>query len=364
MTSSLLFTVLYILFSLCFVYPPNEFISAGFTVQSLLSTWLGSENERFIQYHMRRIVATILWHSVLPLGYVVGLYVLDDSNHQAVFWQGGTIWHLFVFSAIVAPLVTAYLVWDWWRDHWKSHPAARTLAVFCNSNASWISVASDINIEFRRVDKICIETSPVVKIIATDNWIVKVSPYWLDVAHQSDATLILSSSDTHQVAPGSHREAQYLNIEVMSVRPGVKPFRIRLNAMDFRDFEDKVSCPITVLQNVTFHRTLLDRFLVAFQEQVAKNAIYVTTEELELCIGCMQTSANVKLQKFCDDMTVQGDSCTTCSCRPMWCLTCMGRWFASRQDQVHPETWMSSKATCPMCRSRFCMLDVCQVQPM
>lgn len=38
--------------------------------------------------------------------------------------------------------------------------------------------------------------------------------------------------------------------------------------------------------------------------------------------------------------------------------------FASRQDQNHPETWMSSKATCPLCRSRFCMLDVCQVQPM
>ncbi|PNF26731.1 hypothetical protein B7P43_G01628 [Cryptotermes secundus] len=134
--------------------------------------------------------------------------------------------------------------------------------------------------------------------------------------------------------------------------------------MDFRDFEDKVSCPITVLQNVTFHRTLLDRFLVAFQEQVAKNAVYVTTEELELCIGCMQTPANVKLQKYCDDLTVQGDSCTTCSCRPLWCLTCMGKWFASRQDQNHPETWMSSKATCPLCRSRFCMLDVSQVQPM
>jgi hypothetical protein len=36
--------------------------------------------------------------------------------------------------------------------------------------------------------------------------------------------------------------------------------------------------------------------------------------------------------------------------------------FASRQDQNHPETWMSSKCTCPLCRSCFCMLDVCQVQ--
>jgi hypothetical protein len=53
---------------------------------------------------------------------------------------------------------------------------------------------------------------------------------------------------------------------------------VRINAVDFRDLEDKVSRPITVLQNVTFHRTLLDRFLVAFQEQVAKNAIYATSE--------------------------------------------------------------------------------------
>lgn len=80
----------------------------------------------------------------------MGLYILDDSNHQAIFWQGGAIWQLFVFSSVVAPLVAAYLVWDWWRDHWKSHPVARTLAMFYNPNAGWISVASDINIEFRR----------------------------------------------------------------------------------------------------------------------------------------------------------------------------------------------------------------------
>jgi hypothetical protein len=66
-----------------------------------------------------------------------------------------------------------------------------------------------------------------MKVIATDNWIIKVTPYWLDVAHQSDAALILSSSDTHQVAPSSPGGVQYLNIEVKSVRQGVKPFHIR-----------------------------------------------------------------------------------------------------------------------------------------
>lgn len=68
MASSLLFTLFYIVISLCFVFPPHEFVSAGFTIQCLLSAWLGNENECFVQYHIRRTVATILCHSFLPLG--------------------------------------------------------------------------------------------------------------------------------------------------------------------------------------------------------------------------------------------------------------------------------------------------------
>jgi hypothetical protein len=53
---------------------------------------------------------------------------------------------------------------------------------------------------------------------------------------------------------------------------------VRLNALDFRDLQDKVSHPITVLQNVTFHHTLTDRFLDAFREQVAENPVYETSQ--------------------------------------------------------------------------------------
>lgn len=53
---------------------------------------------------------------------------------------------------------------------------------------------------------------------------------------------------------------------------------VRLNALDFRDLQDKVIRPITVLQNVTFHRTLTDRFLDAFREQVAENPVYETAQ--------------------------------------------------------------------------------------
>jgi hypothetical protein len=54
--------------SICFVFPPNEFVSAGFTVEYLFANWLGSEDLQFVQYHIRRSVATLLTHSLLPLG--------------------------------------------------------------------------------------------------------------------------------------------------------------------------------------------------------------------------------------------------------------------------------------------------------
>lgn len=31
----------------------------------------------------------------------------------------------------------------------------------------------------------------------------------------------------------------------------------------------------------------------------------------------------------------------------MWCLACMGKWFASRQDPQRPDTWLASRVPCP-----------------
>lgn len=73
------FTLAYVVLSLCFVFTPNEFRSAGLTVQNLFSSWLGSEDVGFIQYHVRRTSITLLVHSALPLG--------KDVNTRHVFLQ-------------------------------------------------------------------------------------------------------------------------------------------------------------------------------------------------------------------------------------------------------------------------------------
>lgn len=62
------------------------------------------------------------------------------------------------------------------------------------------------------------------------------------------------------------------------MRAMAQEFDIRLNALDFKDLQDKVSRPIVVLHNITFHRTLLDRFIDTFKEEVNKNPFYDTAE--------------------------------------------------------------------------------------
>ncbi|KAL6423661.1 hypothetical protein ACFW04_010286 [Cataglyphis niger] len=365
MSALIFYTLFYILMSGCIVYPPTEFVSAGLTIKDIFAGWLGSENEFFIQYHIRRSVVTLLVHSMLPLGYILGLIFFGHVEAARLFLAGENfLGLLIVLCFTIGPLYILNKVFEWSAHDWATHPIAQNLSVYSNNNMSWMSVASDINVEYRRVDKIVIVTSSITRIVATDNWIIKITPYKLQVAHQSDATLIVNKSDTHLMSPTTRDQVQFINIQVKPTRAMAEAFDIRLNALDFKDLQDKVSRPIIVLQNITFHRTLLDRFIDTFKEEVNRNPFYDTTQELDQCIGCMQTSSNIKLNRLCSSAENRdSDGCTTCYCRPMWCIECMAKCrFASRQDENAPETWLSSKCTCPVCRAKFCILDVCHVR--
>ncbi|XP_017889747.1 E3 ubiquitin-protein ligase TM129 [Ceratina calcarata] len=365
MPSFFFYTLFYVLISGCIVYPPTEFVTAGLTIKDIFSSWIGSEDKSFVQYHIRRSVITLFVHSALPFGYGYGLILFEHINISNYF----TLWSIFMVSTVLIPIYTLYKIWDWSKDNWSEHPIAKNLVIYCNSGnnnttAQWSTVASDINSEYERPDKIIIPTSSISFVAVTDNWIIKVLPYTVNIAHQSDAVLIVNKSDTHEMSPMTGREIQFINIEVKSSRAGAKPFDIRLNVFHFKKLQDKVSRPITILQNIKFQKSLLDKFIDNFKEQVQENPYYEFTEELEQCIGCMQASSNVKLNRQCTSGIGTGnpEDCMVCYCRPMWCIDCMAKWFASKQDEDAPETWFSSKCTCPVCRARFCILDVCLIR--
>lgn len=55
-----------------------------------------------------------------------------------------------------------------------------------------------------------------MKLVLTRNWIVKVSTYDLDFAHQNDARLIVCSADTHDTGSNGYSTVvQYINVKVL-----------------------------------------------------------------------------------------------------------------------------------------------------
>ncbi|CAL1539664.1 unnamed protein product [Lymnaea stagnalis] len=361
----ILYSIVYVFFSLCFIAPPTEFVSAGVTVQNIFSHWLGSEDFHFIYYHMKRISATLIVHSFIPLGYYLGLALFAPQLNLFDFDHLATTWTVFFICSLLLPGCTMLLVIYWHQGSWDNHPLAKELQLLGGENDSWRSVASSINVEFRRIDKF---TSGIHSrlVAVTDSWIIKTSTYYVYVAHQNDIHLTLSDAEEHSLSYQNQMALQILNITVASIQPGLKPFPIRLNSLELGDLKEKLQAPIRNARNIVIHQSLSDRFLMEFKEVVENNPKYTAppTMEIEQCIGCMQKTSDVKLQKHCEDPE-NGNvetRCIQCFCRPMWCLECMGKWFASRQDHLRPETWFASKSPCPTCRARFCVLDVCKIQ--
>lgn len=134
-------TLFYILFSICIIYPPTEFVSAGFTIAQIFEGFLGSENVNFIGYHMKRITITAFIHSMLPLGYVFTL------------WSGGVTnqWLPAAAAATaIIPLLMCYRLLCWWEHDKSKHPVVMPLLKYVTAGSDWRVVAAQLNMEFRR----------------------------------------------------------------------------------------------------------------------------------------------------------------------------------------------------------------------
>ncbi|XP_028816195.1 E3 ubiquitin-protein ligase TM129 [Denticeps clupeoides] len=358
MESADVFTLAYVVFSFCFVFTPNEFQSAGLTVQNLFSERLGSEDVAFVQYHVRRATATLLVHSALPLGYYLGMCVVASNSNQLSEHLSSKGWQVYVVVSSSILLSSCLLSLSWCQRQWASHPIPKALAAHAPAQSSWRAVASSINTEFRRIDKFATGV-PGARVIVTDTWIIKVTTYYIHVAQQHNSHLTVVSSKQHNM--NSSTPVQIVTLRVDSIDSRVQSFNIRLNSTEYSELREKLQAPVRNAANVVVHLTMSELFLEIFRDHVELNQMYErpTTQELEPCVGCMQENANIKLVCQCQTEAASEGGCQQCFCRPMWCLTCMGKWFASRQDQQQPETWLGSRVPCPTCRAKFCILDVC-----
>lgn len=369
--SHILAALIYIVFCTCFVFSMSEFKAAGLTIENIFGRFIKDEEQDFVLHHIERMCYTLMFHTLLPFGYVLLHMKITGSGFEIFKLDGESSWGqtllaLYAHASILIPMMTYIYICHWKRGNFHCHPIREKLQSFVtHAEPSWFLIAVGISNEFRRHDKLILPLGSTGKLVVTQSWIIKVSLYDVTFAQQSDSSISCVESEYHSISPEGAQNVQYLRILVTSQNQrAVQPFSFRINASDFHTLNDRLSSPIIILPHVSFHKSRLQQFLEVFREFIASNPVHSMEEDPELCIGCMTERAEVKLERHCVTEAAQGggeNPCGTCQCRPMWCLECMGKWFALRQDQANPNAWMSAKCSCPMCRATFCLLDVCPV---
>lgn len=105
--------LVYFLFSFFMIYPPNELISLGFSIPTLFSFWLGSEQMHFIHYHMVRILITVAIHSLLPLGYFIFIGTFDERSRLFQLMSLNPPWKIYLSFSILFAMGLLTLVYFW-----------------------------------------------------------------------------------------------------------------------------------------------------------------------------------------------------------------------------------------------------------
>ncbi|XP_025417297.1 E3 ubiquitin-protein ligase TM129 [Sipha flava] len=360
-TPLLVYTLFYILVAACFVLRTSEFVSNGLTVENLFEMFIDKEYNNFVMHHIRRTSFTVVVHSCLPLVYLLGTLLESEKSYFI-----HTHFYELLCLTLVPIVYSCSLVYKWKDNKWASHPLSINLSRY--DPGDWTLVAQNISAEYQRIEKLTLACGTLTRTVVTQNWIISISSYSVYVAKKSESSFLVYSSDNHVTTPdGTPGSVQFINIQVIPIRSRIKWFFVRIKSEDLKLLEEHIGQPIMIADNVKLQRSRTERFIEVFRDQVSQNPVYrgYTTAELEdsTCAGCLVNPPDVKLIKCCEDNTVNDVvNCTSCQCRPMWCVDCMAKWYESRQPQNDTTNWLSSKCTCPLCRQVFCILDVCPLQ--
>ncbi len=303
-------------------------VQSGLSIPNLFSSILGSEHLFFIHYHIIRTLVTVSVHACLPIGYYIFMGLFSSELRLFHLNEINIYWKIYLNFSILFTVLLFSIVYYWKVNSFVNHPIVLKLKKYTSNNSTtWNTIANQINIEFRRVDKF--QTGGLFnRVYVTDNWLIKCNLYTIDICKNDDLELTLTHANEIHLTQDGSPSAQYLHILVKSTNNKQKPFYIKLNSLEYKDFNDKLNKPIREATDIIIKQSLPEQFLDAFRFQISENAkIDLKREDVETCVGCMRKQADVKLIKNCD-----GD-CVQCFCRPMWCLECLGKWFAYRQDQ-------------------------------
>lgn len=196
--SEIFFNLMFALLTYVFVYPPKEFIASDLSIEQLAIKFgiLPSQPESFVHYQARRIAINMLLHSGLPAAYLTIYDIQFNGVEHFTYGKAAWVSHLWTTVTCIAWLLLAatFVLCTYWV-RFDRHPLIGELRKYANvmgrEGQTWEDVASSIDVEYRRMEKIVLRVNTITTVLATENWVIKTTPYWVNIAHQDDSALIV-----------------------------------------------------------------------------------------------------------------------------------------------------------------------------
>ncbi|VUZ55987.1 unnamed protein product [Hymenolepis diminuta] len=392
----LIITAAYALFVFALIAPPNVLLSAGLTVEQVCHRLLGNEDLFFTAYHLRRTTLLYCLFYCIPLGYFLSLRLFGNpgAGLQNIVGNYGVVTS---FAFVIATWTYIYLTW-YSHGKWTGHPTMKELKKIARKIPSPNTVATSDEMEFLQshrsprgvVSSIDKEFRMMEKFVAfagrglTSSWSgrrIVVTPSWILYSHRTkflpisqlfdeiQAVVVATRCINNQTLSADDDEERessnpllgsgvvMATIRIVDTRNGACLLSFDFPANEIESFRIHLRCQLVFAQGVSLEPSIIQRFLEVFTAAIHENDPIECSPsmELEKCIGCLTTQTNVALRHFCGS-----SECGSCKCRPMWCETCLGRWFASRlaNTRVPTSDWLGSRVPCPTCRSQLCVRDI------
>lgn len=201
--AEIFFNFMFALLTYVFVYPPQEFVAIGLSVEQLATKFhiLPAQQLGFVEYHIRRTTLNVFLHACLPAVYVTLYNYQFDGDQHFTYGRAALVAQLWTTAAYVTwlLLVATLALTSYWIRRAR-HPLIGELRKYANvpengivdrNDQTWASVASSIDDEYRRMEKMVSRVNTITTVLATENWVIKTMPYRVHIAHQSDTALIV-----------------------------------------------------------------------------------------------------------------------------------------------------------------------------
>ncbi|KAE9414673.1 hypothetical protein Angca_006773 [Angiostrongylus cantonensis] len=193
------------------LYPPDAFVGAGLSFDSLAYGYLGSPVSNILEFHCRRVVLTRTLIASSPYLLVLSLYFANE--HAVLFTSHPTraIHYIAILSPFFAAGGVAYLVYHTMTG-FRALPVMRKLNKYGYDTHQVFTILSS---EFSHVGAFRHVISNVSVLIVTDSWLFHCSRFHFVVVKLPDAHFcVVNAVDTMNMLHHALGMNQYLTVAV------------------------------------------------------------------------------------------------------------------------------------------------------